>query len=589
MSADGPVQLDLVADGPHVLVAGTTGSGKSEALRTIVASLAYDYAPHEVAFALVDFKGGAGLGPCARLPHVASVLTDLEPHLARRALLALSAELAQRKAALARTEATTFTDWGSGRPPRLVLVVDEFQEIAAADRDFLPQLARLAAQGRSLGIHLVLATQRPAGAVGAEIRANISATLALRTASDSESRDLIGSGAAALIPRETPGRALLQRGAAALDLQVALPLAELGAAIRVVGEREAAGRSLLVAARERHQGPRVAPLWLPELPARIGAATGSGIVIGVCDLPRERARAPLSWDPDAGPLVITGPPRSGRTNALAAACERAATLGLEPVMLPREPRLAVRTLAIALSRPGLMLAVDDAGRAMSAAIHADPEALDLLATAAQRMPLALVVPAAWPNHRLTASAALRVVMTGLGGPEEAAWSVPADLRGIAPRPGRARVHDADGWREAQLCVSRATPWATLTEPLPMELPAGLALPADAIGVGGDHPGPVRLPPGPAAVVGPPGGERDSVAKRVAMATSAEPLVADTALGFGLPGQPAPRATVIVRPTARAVRDVLREAPRGLLDAAPLPLRAVVVVDGTAQAVQVLGG
>ena len=111
MGAHGPVVLDLVADGPHVLVAGTTGSGKSEALRTIVASLAHDLSPREVNFALIDFKGGAGLGPCANLPHVGSVLTDLEPHLARRCLLALAAELADRKRAASAAGAASFDDW----------------------------------------------------------------------------------------------------------------------------------------------------------------------------------------------------------------------------------------------------------------------------------------------------------------------------------------------------------------------------------------------------------------------------------------------------------------------------------------------
>jgi len=588
VGAAGPVSLDLVADGPHVLVAGTTGSGKSEALRTIICSLAHDYSPQQVAFALIDFKGGAGLGPCTTLPHVASVLTDLEPHLARRALLALAAELAGRKVAMASARATTFDEWGTRRPPRLVVVVDEFQEIAAADRDFLPQLARLAAQGRSLGIHLVLATQRPAGAVGAEIRANIAATLALRTASDSESRDLIGSGAAALISPDAPGRAVLQRGAAVLEVQVARPLADAPPAIRVVGERETAGRTLLDAACARHHGPRAAPLWLPELPTTIAPATGTGMTIGVADLPSERSREALTWDPAAGALVITGPPRSGRTTALLSACVRAAASGLNPVLLPRDPRLAVRTLAIALSRSDVMLAVDDAGRAMTAASQADPEALDLLAAALQRMPVALVVPTAWAHHRVTSNAALRVVVTGLSDHDDAEWSVPTPLRGISARPGRARVNDAHGWREAQLCVAGNASLVSLAQSLPASVSPTASLPKDAIGIGGDLPAPVRLPAGPAAVVGPPGPERDGIAKRVAAATGADPTVADTALGFGFPGQPMPRAAVLVRPTARSLRDVLRDAPRGLIGPAPQPLRGVVVIDGIAQAVQYSG-
>ena len=311
LGARGPVTLDLVADGPHLLVAGTTGSGKSEALRTIIASIAHDRSPDQVSFALIDFKGGAGLGPCVALPHVASVLTDLEPHLARRCLLALSAELAERKRAIAATGATAYDEWRGERPPRLVVVVDEFQEIASADREFLPQLARLAAQGRSLGMHLVLATQRPAGAVGAEIRANIGATLALRTASESESRDLIGAADAANIPADAPGRAVLLRSGGIEHVQVAVAVADPPPPIRVVGDPPPPGRSLVDVARERHTGQGVPPVVAavavvhrPRFRARLR--------------PRDRGPAGAARPRDArvGPRV--GGPRGDRPAAIRA-------------------------------------------------------------------------------------------------------------------------------------------------------------------------------------------------------------------------------------------------------------------------------
>jgi len=580
MGANGPVALDLVADGPHILVAGTTGSGKSEALRTIIGSLAHDHSPEEVTFALIDFKGGAGLGACASLPHVGSVLTDLEPHLARRCLLALAAELADRKRAAAAAGASAFDEWRDGRPPRLVVVIDEFQEIASADRDFLPQLARLAAQGRSLGIHLVLATQRPAGAVGAEIRANISATLALRTASESESRDVLGSADAALIPADVPGRAVLMRGGAMEAVQVAMPLADPPAAIRVVGEAGTAGRGLLEAACARHSG-RTTPLWLAPLPAVVGAARGApGLAtLGVADLPAARQRAPLTWDPSAGPLVVAGPPRSGRTSVLTAIGAQAEAAGLDAVLVPPSPRLAVRTLALALEGRCSLLLIDDAARLLSG----EPDVADLLAVAMQRLAVAMVVPGSWGTHRVTTGAGVRLVFTGLGADFDAAWDVPRELRGLPPQPGRVRAQSAEGWHEAQLAVPDNWEPVPLVRELPIECPP---LPASALGIGGDMAEPVLLQPLPAAVVGPPGTERDMVAKRVAMATGIPPLVADSPFTLGAPGLPTPRIVIVVRPTARSVRECMANAPAGLVDPHPLPLRAVAIIDGVAQAVQV---
>jgi len=581
----GAVVLDLVADGPHILVAGTTGSGKSEALRTIIASLAHDFAPSEVTFALIDFKGGAGLGTCATLPHVASMLTDLEPHLARRALRALSAELVQRKHDASRAGAAAFAEWGPGRPPRLVVVVDEFQEIATIERDFLPELARIAAQGRSLGIHLVLATQRPAGAVGAEVRANIGATLALRTASEAESRDLIGTAAAALLPVDVPGRALLLRATTIEELQVAQPLADPPPPIRVAAEPPRAIRQLVEAARDRHEG-HARPLWLPELPARIAPVAGAtAFILGVADIPARRTREPLTWDPAAGPLIVTGPPRSGRSATLAAVAAVAHALGLRALVVPADPREAARTLALAWEVPNAVLLVDDCARSLAAAATADVEAPELLAQAMLTLPTVLVVPPGWASHRLTSQAGLRVVFTGLARDDDAAWGVPRDLRGLVTLPGRARAVDAAGWREAQLALPGSARIEPLVRTLPPEVRGPLAL--RAIGIGGDDAAPLTVPQGPAAVVGPSGPERDAIARRLAIASGADVVTAESGITLRMPGTPACRTVVCVRPTARALREVLRETPHGLLEPAPVPFRAVVIVDGVASAVHVL--
>src|SRR5690606_29957164 len=100
VAGDGAVEIDLVADGPHALVAGTTGSGKSELLRTLVVALAVRTPPDQLAMVLVDFKGGATFDACARLPHTVAVVTDLDGGLAERALVSLDAELRRREAML---------------------------------------------------------------------------------------------------------------------------------------------------------------------------------------------------------------------------------------------------------------------------------------------------------------------------------------------------------------------------------------------------------------------------------------------------------------------------------------------------------
>ncbi|WP_199824735.1 FtsK/SpoIIIE domain-containing protein [Cellulomonas timonensis] len=228
--AAGPVRVDLVRDGPHALIAGTTGAGKSALLRTLVLSLALAHPPEQLAIALVDYKGGASFGPCADLPHVVGQVTDLDGHLALRALTGLRAELRRREHALAEAGCADLAElWerhvpGSGPspPPRLLVVIDEFRALADEAPDFVPGLLRLAAQGRSLGMHLVLATQRPAGAVNADLRANIALRIALRVTDAAESLDVIDAPDAAHVPPDRPGRAVLRRGNGPLEhLQVA--------------------------------------------------------------------------------------------------------------------------------------------------------------------------------------------------------------------------------------------------------------------------------------------------------------------------------------------------------------------------------
>ena len=206
--------IDLSRDGPHVLVGGTTGSGKSEFLRTLVVSLAISTPPSDLTLVLVDFKGGAAFGPCADLPHVVGVVTDLDDHLVARALTSLRAELRRRERMLADAgtpdlEAYARSPRARQDPmPRLVVVVDELRTLVDEVPDFVSGLVRLAAQGRSLGIHLVLSTQRPSGAITAEVQANVSLRIAFRVRDRADSVAVVEDAGAADLSPATPGRAV---------------------------------------------------------------------------------------------------------------------------------------------------------------------------------------------------------------------------------------------------------------------------------------------------------------------------------------------------------------------------------------------
>jgi S-DNA-T family DNA segregation ATPase FtsK/SpoIIIE len=361
---DGAFTVDLRRDGPHALVAGTTGSGKSELLQTLIASLALGNRPDELTFVLVDYKGGAAFGPCAQLPHVVGMVTDLDGALVERALASLTAELSRREAVLSTSGAADIDEHrrrATGRDvlPRLVLVVDEFASLAAELPEFVDGLVGIAMRGRSLGVHLVLATQRPEGVVSADIRANANLRLCLAVTRESESRDVLDAPVAATISRTTPGRAYARTGHADLTAfqagrvggprpgahdatapasVVVLPADELGDPLpRRCGEVEddVTDLALLVeacaAAAQRLGLPPQRSPWLPPLPTLLVRddvdATGDAraerpgrvppFVYGLLDVPDEQAVRPLALDLDtATHLLVLGSPRAGRTTVL---------------------------------------------------------------------------------------------------------------------------------------------------------------------------------------------------------------------------------------------------------------------------------
>ena len=289
--AEGTVRLDLASAGPHTLVGGTTGSGKSELLRTIVTSLAAEHCPEDAAVVLVDYKGGSAFAGLERLPHIVGLVTDLDPALTRRALRSLRAEIHRREELLARAGVSDITgyrrrsrapDGGLPHLHRLVIVVDEFRALADELPDFVTGLVHLAAVGRSLGLHLVLATQRPAGVVTADMRANLNLRIALRVRDRGDSLDVIETDDASRIPRHLPGRALVRCGSEDLTaVQVATVAGsdragaitiEVGWSDGTVTARDHAVDTpatsdlvtLIAAAAQGHTAP--VPPWLPPLP-----------------------------------------------------------------------------------------------------------------------------------------------------------------------------------------------------------------------------------------------------------------------------------------------------------------------------------
>ncbi len=326
VSRNGPLTIDLAADGPHLLIAGTTGSGKSELLQTLIAGLAESLSPERLALLLIDYKGGAAFAEAGKLPHTTGMLTDLDPRLAERALSSLRAEIVRREKILADAGATDLIllqqSGQPGVPPRLVIIVDEFATLAADLPDFLTGLVDIAQRGRSLGLHLVLATQRPAGVVSPAIKANTAARICLRVTDVADSTDVVDSPLAASIPSDLPGRGYLRTSGGRLTAfqtrQVTVPsphrvTVRMRAAEPAPGAGPVPIHALIEAAGRLARGlvlPQ--PPWLPTMGELIRLPDPKQL--GIIDLPAKQLQRP--WRLPADSLLIAGPPGSGRTSAL---------------------------------------------------------------------------------------------------------------------------------------------------------------------------------------------------------------------------------------------------------------------------------
>lgn len=215
-----PMYMDINEKyhGPHGLVAGTTGSGKSEMLQTYILSLAANYHPHEVSFILIDYKGG-GMAVCFKdLPHVAGIITNLGGNQTVRALASINSEIKRRQTIFLEHEVKHIDMYieyyRAGKVkipiPHLLIIADEFAELKKEQPDFVRELVSASRVGRSLGVHLILATQKPSGVVDDQIWSNSKFKICLRVQDRSDSIEMLRRPEAAYITN--PGRGFFQVG-----------------------------------------------------------------------------------------------------------------------------------------------------------------------------------------------------------------------------------------------------------------------------------------------------------------------------------------------------------------------------------------
>lgn len=371
-----PAHVDLVADGPHAVVAGVTGSGKSELLITWILALCRTHSPGEVTFLLADFKGGTAFDGLAGLPHVTGVITDLDGVGARRAIESLRAEVRWREGVIAGAGARDILD-PRVELPRLVVVVDEFAALLGDHPELGAVFADVAARGRALGIHLILGTQRAAGVIRESLLANCPLRVSLRVTDAADSRTVLGTDDAALLPGGPAGRghAYLRRAVDTEPRRIRIALSD---------------RSDVEAIVRRDDGVVPRRPWLPALPQRLslaelraseagragggaggasaggggggagaGGGTAGGILLGLADEPeRQRQRAMRLSLADRA-LLVAGGPGSGTTNALALVAAQAQGLVLRVPADPEGLWDAVDALSSDPPPAGTVVVIDD--------------------------------------------------------------------------------------------------------------------------------------------------------------------------------------------------------------------------------------
>ncbi|HEX9058740.1 MAG TPA: type VII secretion protein EssC, partial [Clostridia bacterium] len=365
--------------GPHGLVAGTTGSGKSELLQSIIISLAINYHPHDIVFVLIDYKGGGMADVFKGMPHLVGTITNLGGNQTNRALLSIKSELMRRQRVFSEYGVNNIDKYQklyynrnnkNEMPaiPHLIMIADEFAELKQDQPDFMKELVSTARVGRSLGVHLILATQKPAGVVDDQIWSNSKFKICLKVQDEADSKDVIKRPDAAMI--KEPGRAYIQVGndevfelfqsaysGADYDPEGEMQKSENRAKriyklslngkaeqIYPLEEEKIARKELpsqlksmvdyiihssMKSGIEPLEGP-----WLPPLPETVyldeffkekGITTKSSdllsIPVGIIDDPRGQKQEPLKIDfVSDGNLFVYGSPGTGKTYLLKSIC-----------------------------------------------------------------------------------------------------------------------------------------------------------------------------------------------------------------------------------------------------------------------------
>ncbi|MDO7905722.1 type VII secretion protein EssC [Paenibacillus sp. JX-17] len=363
-------KIERNGHGPHGLIAGTTGSGKSEVIQSIVASLASEFHPHDLVFMLIDYKGGGMSNTFVDLPHVVATITNLDNNMIERAKVSLRAELVRRQKILNDAGNLQHIDeyysrlrTVPGEPlPHLVIIIDEFAQLKKEHPEFMDELISIAAIGRTLGVHLILATQKPAGVVDDKIWSNSRFRICLRVQSEGDSRDMLKIPNAAWITK--PGRGYFQVGSDELfeEMQFAwsgapfipdgqvreeFTIAELhmnGRRERLFLETRDSGSTsaeapkqlrvfidTVAGAAEQAGIERLAGPWLPPLPEnleldeldQLSADKWSGMVeqtlevpVGLTDDLLNQQQNVLQMRIDNGHWMIYGMPGTGKTTLL---------------------------------------------------------------------------------------------------------------------------------------------------------------------------------------------------------------------------------------------------------------------------------
>lgn len=332
-TTDGVMAFDLGRDGPHGVVAGASGSGRTELMRTLACSLAATRRPDSLGLLLL----GPAFADLAELPHALAVLDPAEPAALSRALTSVVAEAGRREVAQLSA-------------PALVLLVDDVDALLSAVPSARGALDQLVQRGGPAGIHLVLGTSQPSALMSARLRDTAGLRVALRLDSSAESLEVLESPAAAAISRSTPGRAyarvrqgrlvgfqsaLLEGRGAVAPARAAgvtvesLSWATLGDRPAPSGAPEEAPRVAAQLVRELGAAARrtgvasVPPPWLPPLPDAVAVAdlgaggSGLSVAFGLADLPAEQAQRPAVLDLErGGHVLVAGDPRSGRSTFL---------------------------------------------------------------------------------------------------------------------------------------------------------------------------------------------------------------------------------------------------------------------------------